>query len=322
MADLDELKQKYKFHEETLSYFKLRAEAGFGSYPNAPSIEAARDINLQVTKKFAGEVEFEGSVKEFIVPSTHVKAGIPVTVYRSKQCSLVGAPSIFVFFHGGGNVVGSRQTCDVICKIFSRDAPCVVVNVEYRLGPEHRFPASNDDAKCVVRWVNFNKSLIGAVNDSTIGVGGHSAGGRLAAVVSQQLRTIIDYQVLIYPNVDYTQKYPSQEEFENFPGLSKEMTQWFSENYIDESDKESVLASPLLNEKFNCLPPALIILAEFDVLKDAGVAYHNKLKKAGIPSQTHCVRGVTHGFFHLPGHFKECCKRAHEKVYKFIKASS
>ncbi|XP_033733979.1 AB hydrolase superfamily protein C1039.03-like isoform X1 [Pecten maximus] len=322
MADLEELKQKYKFHDETLSYFKLRAEAGFGSYPNAPSVEAARDINLQVTKKFAGEIEFDGSEKEFNVPSPYVPDGIPVTVYKSKNCSLVVAPSIFVFFHGGGNVVGSRQTCDVICKLFSRDAPCVVVNVEYRLGPEHLFPASNDDAKCVVRWVSMNKSLLGAVNNSTVGVGGDSAGGQLAATVAHQLHSVVNYQILIYPNVDYRRQYASQEEFENFPGLSKEMTQWFSKNYIDDSKKETVLASPILNEKFNCLPPAMIILAEFDVLRDAGYAYHEKLKKAGIRSQTFCVKGVTHGFFHLPGHFKESCQRAHEKVCKFIKASS
>ncbi|XP_069115073.1 carboxylic ester hydrolase LipN-like isoform X2 [Argopecten irradians] len=322
MADLEELKKKYKFHEETLSYFKLRAEAGFGSYPNAPSMEAARNINLQVTQKFAGEITFEGSTKEFTVPSPYVPDGIPVTVYQSNNCSLVVAPSIFVFFHGGGNVVGSRQTCDVICKLFSREAPCVVVNVEYRLGPEHRFPASNQDANSVVRWVSMNKSLLGGVNDSTIGVGGHSAGGRLAAVVSQQLWDFIDYQVLIYPNVDYRKLYSSQKEFEDFPGLSKEMTQWFCNNYIKDCDKETALASPILNEKFNQLPPALFILAEFDVLKDACYAYHEKLQQAGIRSQVFCVKGVTHGFFHLPGHFKETCQRAHEKVWKFIKANS
>ncbi|XP_048732966.2 carboxylic ester hydrolase LipN-like isoform X6 [Ostrea edulis] len=316
----DKFKPKYKIHEETESYFKLRAEAGMKSYDQV-TVEEAREGNIANAKRFAGTTEFEGTVKEFSVPSKQCIDGIPITVYRSKHCDLCVAPSVFVYFHGGGNVVGCRQTVDTICRIFSRDAPCVVVNVEYRLAPEHRWPSNHEDAICVVRWVKMNKGLIGAVNESTVGVGGDSAGGRLAAMVCHDLPEI-NYQVLVYPSVDLRRNYKSAEEFAEMPGLTKKMTDWFMGHYIDHSDLSNARASPLLQTNFDTLPPALIIIAELDVLRDEGIAYHEKLKEEGVKSQIFTVKGVTHGFFHLPGHFKECCLRAHEKVSKFIKANS
>uniref|UniRef100_K1PRN0 Alpha/beta hydrolase fold-3 domain-containing protein n=1 Tax=Magallana gigas TaxID=29159 RepID=K1PRN0_MAGGI len=189
----DKFKPKYKIHEETENYFKLRAEAGAKPYDQL-TVEEAREGNVANAKRFAGTTEFEGTVKEFTVPTKHCSDGIPITVYRSKHCDLCVAPSVFVYFHGGGNVVGCRQTVDTICRIFSRDAPCVVVNVEYRLAPEHRWPANHEDATCVVRWVKMNKSLLGACNESLVGVGGNSAGGQIAAMVCHYVEGI-DYQV-------------------------------------------------------------------------------------------------------------------------------
>ncbi|XP_062593606.1 ethyl acetate hydrolase-like isoform X1 [Saccostrea cucullata] len=316
----DKFKPKYKIHAETENYFKLRAEAGAKPYDQL-TVEEAREGNIANAKRFAGTTEFEGTVKEFTVPSKQCSDGIPITVYRSKQCDLCVAPSVFVYFHGGGNVVGCRQTVDIICRIFSRDAPCVVVNVEYRLAPEHKWPANHEDAICVVRWVKMNKGLLGAVNESTVGVGGDSAGGRMAAMVCHELHEI-DYQVLVYPSVDLRRNYKSAEEFAEMPGLTKKMVDWFNEKYIDEKDITNPKASAILQKSFRGLPPALIILAELDQNRDQGYAYHEKLKEAGVKSQIFTVKGVTHGFFHLPGHFEECCRRAHEKVCKFIKAHS
>ncbi|KAK3092702.1 hypothetical protein FSP39_006173 [Pinctada imbricata] len=323
----DYLKDKYKVHEETECYFKLRAEAGTKSYEQL-CIEDAREGNVNNAKRFGGNIEFDGYIKEFSVPAVQSKDlekySIPVTVYRSKACDMVVAPSVFVYFHGGGNCVGSRQSVDSICKIFSRDAPCVVVNVEYRLAPEHKWPANQEDAKSAVRWVMMNKGLIGAVNESTVGVGGDSAGGRLAAMVCHELRGI-KYQVLVYPSVDLKREgYQSVTEFCDAPGLTMGMVDWFMGHYIDPSEYTNPKASPLYHTdtEFAKLPPALIVLAELDQLRDMGYAYHEKLKKNGVKSQTHTVKGVTHGFFHLPEQFKECCLRAHEKVAKFIKANS
>lgn len=126
----------------------------------------------------------------------------------------------------------------------------------------------------------------------------------------------------MYPNVDLRRNYKSAEEFAEMPGLTKKMVDWFTEKYIDEKDITNPKASAILQKKFSGLPPALIILAELDQNRDQGYAYHEKLKEAGVKSQIFTVKGVTHGFFHLPGHFKECCLRAHEKVSKFIKTHS
>ncbi|XP_062593610.1 ethyl acetate hydrolase-like isoform X5 [Saccostrea cucullata] len=316
----DKFKPKYKIHAETENYFKLRAEAGAKPYDQL-TVEEAREGNIANAKRFAGTTEFEGTVKEFTVPSKQCSDGIPITVYRSKQCDLCVAPSVFVYFHGGGNVVGCRQTVDIICRIFSRDAPCVVVNVEYRLAPEHKWPANHEDAICVVRWVKMNKGLLGASSESNIGVGGNSAGGQTAAMVCHYVEGI-EYQVLVYPSVDLRRNYKSAEEFAEMPGLTKKMVDWFMDQYIDRSEMGNARASPLLQTNFNTLPPALVIIAELDALRDEGIAYHEKLKEAGVKSQIFTVKGVTHGFFHLPGHFEECCRRAHEKVCKFIKAHS
>ncbi|XP_061173960.1 ethyl acetate hydrolase-like isoform X4 [Saccostrea echinata] len=316
----DKFKPKYKIHAETENYFKIRAEVGAKPYDQL-TVEEAREGNIANAKRFAGTTEFEGTVKEFTVPSKQCSDGIPITVYRSKQCDLCVAPSVFVYFHGGGNVVGCRQTVDIICRIFSRDAPCVVVNVEYRLAPEHKWPANHEDAVCVVRWVKMNKGLLGAVNRSTVGVGGDGEGSRMAALVCHEVPDL-GYQVLVYPSVDLRRNYKSSEEFAEMPGLTKKMVDWFMDHYIDRSEFGNARASPLLQTNFNTLPPALVIIAELDPLRDEGIAYHEKLKEAGVKSQLFTVKGVTHGFFHLPGHFEECCRRAHEKVCKFIKAHS
>ncbi|VDI48447.1 Hypothetical predicted protein [Mytilus galloprovincialis] len=303
---LNDLKKKYKVHEETESYFKLRTENGNNKpYYEMSNFDEARIQKEEIAKQFGGEVEFEGSVKDFTVHTPYVKDGVRITVYRSKNCALVVAPSVFVYFHGGGNVVGSRKTVDTVCKIFSRDAPCVVVNVEYRCGPEHKYPANHEDAVCVVRWVKMNKGLIGAVNESTVGVGGDSAGGRLAASVCHEEYNI-NYQVLVYPSLDYRRKFNSDKEFEKGPVLSSEVLQWFNRNYINEADFEKPRASPLLYKSFNRCPPALIIMAELDMNRDHGYAYHEKLKEAGVKSQTFTVKGVTHGFFVMPALMWKC----------------
>ncbi|KAL5009000.1 hypothetical protein ScPMuIL_014581 [Solemya velum] len=319
-VNLGDLKEKYKVHAETLEYVQIRSEANVKPYDEL-SVEEAREASLKVVQLFAGNIEFDGTVKEFPVPSIHCTDGIPVTVYRSKTCDSVVAPSVFVYFHGGGNVIGSRKAVDVICRYFSDKAPCVVVNVEYRLAPEYKFPANHEDAKSVLRWLKESLIFTGAVNESTIGVGGDSAGGRIAATACHEVKNI-SYQVLIYPNVDMRFDYDSVREFENGPVLSKEQLDWFISHYLPESERENPRASPILQPKFDHLPPALFIVAELDPLRDMSYAYSEKLKKAGVPTTVFPVKGVTHGFFHLPGHFKDCCDRAHLKVANFIKTHS
>ncbi|XP_063426175.1 ethyl acetate hydrolase-like [Mytilus trossulus] len=156
---LEELQSKYFIHPETFDFFKKRTEHGFTkAYFDVP-ISEARESNLRSAKLFSGSVDFDGTTRELNIPSKDIKDGIPVTVYKPATCR--NDPSIFVYFHGGGNCVGSRAGVDTVCKILSRDSGCIVVNVEYRLAPEFKFPSNHEDVLCVVRWVKGHKEELG-----------------------------------------------------------------------------------------------------------------------------------------------------------------
>lgn len=319
--NLEELSEKYKIHSETESFFKAQADVGAQPY-HEMSVEDARAAAERAAERYSGTVEFEGKQMDFLVPSIYNKDGIPITAYRAKSCEMVVAPPVVVYFHGGGSTVGSRKTVESVCKILSREAPCVVVNVEYRLAPEHKYPANHDDAKCVVRWVAMNKSLVGGVNNSVVGVCGDSSGGRLAATVSHELSGTVHFAVLVYPNVNFNGHYKSTDEFENGPAISRKTLDWMYSQYITEKDYSNPRASPLLTKDFASAPPTLVIVAELDPLRDGCYCYYEKLKQSGVKAQIMTIKGVPHGFWKFPGHFKENCNRAHEKAAKFIKSHS
>ncbi|XP_046558049.1 esterase LipI-like isoform X1 [Haliotis rubra] len=235
MATLEawgEVGQKYKIHEETLAFFRQQKERGARPYQEL-TVEEAREANRQTSLFYAGDTEFNGSIKEFIVPSIHCPEGVAVSVYKDSICPLT-AP-VLVYFHGGGMVVGSRQAYDVTCKLIARDTPCIVVNTEYRLAPEHRFPEQFQDVECVTRWVCMNKALIGASSSSRVGVGGDSAGGNLAASVCHHVN--VDFQVLVYPMTDHTCSQPSFSEFATTPGLNQGMIQWFQDLHFSSPEQ-------------------------------------------------------------------------------------
>lgn len=319
--DMKEFSEKYKLHAETVSFLKAKSDSETPP-PEGLSVEEVRQGALKDAELYAGPVEFEGIEREFLVPSIYNKDGVPITAYRAKSCDMVVSPPVVVYFHGGGNTVGCRKTHESVCKILSREAPCVVVNVEYRLAPEHPFPADHDDAKCAVRWVAMNKSLVGGVNNSVVGVCGDSAGARIAATVSHELSSSLGFSVLVYPQVSFEKEYKSVEEFSHGPCITKARLDWYRDNYITEKDFGKPRASPLCFKDFSNLPPTLFIVAELDPLRDGCYEYYEKLKKAGVKGQILTMKGVPHGFWKYPGHFVENCRRAHEKAAKFIKAHS
>ncbi|XP_071080391.1 ethyl acetate hydrolase-like [Haliotis cracherodii] len=321
MATLDawgEAGQKYKIHEETLAFFRQQKERGARPYPEL-SVEEAREANLQTSLFYAGDTEFKGSIKEFTVPSVHCPEGVAVSVYKDSICPLT-AP-VLVYFHGGGMVVGSRQAYDVTCKLIARDTPCIVVNTEYRLAPEHRFPAQFKDVECVTRWVCMNKALIGASNSSRVGVGGDSAGGNLAASVCHHVN--VDFQVLVYPMTDHTCSQPSFGEFATTPGLNQSMIQWFQDLHFSSPEEvKDPRYSPLLHKDFSRLPPAIFVIAELDPLRDCGYAYRDKLSSAGVTTDCITLQGAPHAFFHMPGNYEVNCRLSYEAVTRFIRKFS
>ncbi|ESO84466.1 hypothetical protein LOTGIDRAFT_236257 [Lottia gigantea] len=308
--------QKYKIHPETLDYFKILSDEGYKPLVEL-TVEEARQVSEERSERFAGTIDFDGNEKQYVCPSPYSKDGIPIDVYTPR--GFIPSSSILVYFHGGGLVIGSRKTVKTLCQILARDGECIVVNVEYRMGPEHKAPAFFQDANTVLRWIKLNKGLLGALCTSKIGVMGDSGGGQIAATVCYDVLGI-DYQILIYPMTDLACSLPSFEEFASTPGLNQAAIDWFTERaFKSEEDRKKPDYNPGLQLKQRTLPTTLIIIAQLDPLRDCGFAYRNKLNDAGVSATTVLIKGAPHGYYHLPGHFRELFAQANKHVIPFIK---
>jgi acetyl esterase len=208
---------------------------------------------------------------------------------------------VLVYLHGGGWVIGNLDTHDGTCRALANAAGCVIVSVDYRLAPEHRFPAAPEDAYAATQWVATNAASIGA-DPSRIAVGGDSAGGNLSAVVALMARDrggpSLCFQLLVYPVTDGTTQSASYRDNADGYFLTKDMMEWFWNHYVrDAADRRHAYASPLRAESLNGVPPALVITAEFDPLRDEGEAYAARLREVGVPVVLTRYDGMIHGFF-------------------------
>ncbi|WP_456279204.1 alpha/beta hydrolase [Bacillus sp. AK128] len=207
----------------------------------------------------------------------------------------------FVYFHGGGWVIGNIDTHDPLCRMFANEAQCKVISVDYSLAPEHKFPTGVEDAYLATKWVYDNAADLG-IDSNQISVGGDSAGGNLATVVcylaNQRKEFSLQQQLLFYPSTGFgpTESY---EKFGEGYYLTKSTMQWFGEQYFNQpSETQSPLAAPVLipDDEAALLPPAYILTAEFDPLVDGGQNYANKLQNAGVKTTYVCYPGMIHGF--------------------------
>lgn len=220
--------------------------------------------------------------------------GRPARLYRPHGDEPV--PTI-VYFHGGGFVVGSIETHDHMCRALCRESDAVVLSIDYRLAPEHPFPAAVDDCTAATQWAADNLSTLGGAN--VLAVAGDSAGGNLAAVIAQTLRDRIDAQILIYPATDETRTYPSREENGEGYVLDAKTLEWFTQQYIaDAGDRHDPRISPMRGN-LNGLPKTLVCTAEYDPLRDEGEAYAARLKDAGVDVEHVRYDGLTHAFVDL-----------------------
>lgn len=231
---------------------------------------------------------------------------IPVRIYRR-----LGRPEALpaiVYLHGGGWAVGDLDTHDSTCRLLADESECVVVSVDYRLAPEHPFPAAVDDAVAAYRWVHDHATEL-TVEPGRVGVMGDSAGGNLAAVVAQVTRDTDvpapTAQCLVYPATDALMREPSHELFAEGFFLSRADIEWYRERYLpDPTDWESPLASPIEAPDLSGLCPAIVVTAGFDPLRDEGRRYAERLADAGVPVRYRCYDDLVHGFFGmgvLPG---------------------
>jgi acetyl esterase len=222
---------------------------------------------------------------------------IPVRIYR--PAGSAGRP-VVVFFHGGGWVLGGLKGHNAICRRVAAENEVVVVAVDYRLAPEHKFPAAVEDAYDATCWAASHAAEFGAAPEKTI-VMGDSAGGNLSAVVSILARDAatprIAGQVLIYPAVDLVGRYPSQERYSDNPVLSGPSMAFFKDAYFRfPADASDPRVSPMRVEDLSRLPPALVLTAEYDPLCDEGQAYAERLRSAGNEASVACFPGMPHGF--------------------------
>jgi len=248
---------------------------------------------------------------------------IPVRVYV--PTTEPGPRPVLVYFHGGGWVIGDLETHDSTVRALASGSGATVVSVDYRLAPEHPFPAPLDDCLAAVRWVADHGAEID-VDPARLAVAGDSAGGNLAAAVALALRDTgpaLRAQVLVYPVTDGTLGEPSMDENGDGYFLTKATMAWFWDHYMGDRDRAteptaSVLHAP--DEALAGLPPAMVITAEFDPLRDEGEAYASRLAAAGADVTTSRYDGMIHGFFSM-GDFVPEGKAAIDEASEMLRAA-
>lgn len=229
------------------------------------------------------------------------RGDIPVRIYTPEG---TGPFPLLMYYHGGGFVLGNLETHDALCRSLCHQAACVVLAVDYRLAPEHKYPAGPEDCYAATLWAHKHATEFNGIHDR-LAVAGDSAGGNMAAVVCLMARDQgappIKHQLLLYPVTDYN--FETQSYQDNAVGylLTREMMQWFWGHYLaTEEDGLQAYAAPLRAEDLSGLPGATVITAEYDPLRDEGEAYAQRLLAAGVKTELIRYGGMIHGFLILP----------------------
>jgi acetyl esterase len=225
---------------------------------------------------------------------------IALRLYRPLGSTAQQTLAVLVYYHGGGWVIGDLDSHDTLCRELANGSGCAVIAVDYRMGPEHRFPAAVDDAIAATRWVHANAASL-QLDANRLAVGGDSAGGNLAAVVAIAARDAgnlpIAFQLLIYPATDQRRGAPSHESNGQGYLLTRETISYFHDHYIDDPRHDlDWKASPLLHPDLSRLPPAFVLTAGNDPLRDEGLQYAQALTEAGSRSALVCFERQIHGF--------------------------
>ena len=284
---------------DAAAVFKAFQEAGRPPYETLTPQEA-REFYLAgrpVTNPEPPELK---SVEPLSIPAPH--GSIPARVYTPQAPRLsAGLAPCLVFFHGGGWVIGDLDSHDVVCRKLADEGELIVISVDYRLAPEHKFPAAVDDAIAATKWIAENANELG-IDAGRLTVGGDSAGGNLAAVVAIAARDgngpAISGQVLIYPAIDFAMTHPSHSEPETSILLTHTVIKWFRDHYLNgTADVHDWRASPARAQTLIGLPPAYVLTAGADPLRDEGDEYAKRLKEAGVSVTYRHFPGQFHGFF-------------------------
>ena len=297
------------------AFLKQAADAGAPPLESLP-VPQAREF---LRTLFAPQEPREPvkKVEDRVIDAGGVK--LPVRIYTPEGS---GPLPILVFFHGGGWVLGDCESYDTPCRALANGAGCIVVSVEYRLAPEHKFPAAPEDCYAAAVWTVRNAATLGG-DPARVAIGGDSAGGNLTAVVAQMARDRgappLVLQVLIYPVTNCALDTASYRANADGYLLTKGAMEWFWNHYTrEQSDGTKPYASPLRASNFANLPPALLITAEYDPLRDEGAAYGAKLRAAGVKVVHSDYPGMIHGFFSL-AHILSQGKNLHAEICRELR---
>jgi acetyl esterase len=284
---------------DAAAVYKAFQEAGRPAYETLTAPEAREYYSNARFVSNPEPPELE-SDKPLSIPAPH--GALPARIYTPKKLRKTnGLAPCLMFFHGGGWVIGNLDSHDVVCRMLAHEGELIVVSVDYRLAPEHKFPAAADDAITATKWVAAHAKELG-VDAAQLLVGGDSAGGNLAAVVALAARDgdgpKLAGQVLIYPATDFAMKHPSHSEPETSILLTHSVIKWFCNHYLNgAADIDHWKASPARAKTLAGLPPAYVLTAGADPLRDEGAEYAARLKDAGVPMTYRHFPGQFHGFF-------------------------
>jgi acetyl esterase len=277
------------------------AKSGLPAYHTLSAAEARR-LYKETRRALYPPVPAVEAVRELAAPGP---AGpIPLRLYRGLGTAAETSLPLLVYFHGGGWTVGDLDTHDIVCRTLANRARCAVIAVDYRMGPEHKFPAAVEDCVAATRWAAGQAAALG-VDAARIAVGGDSAGGNLATVAAITLRDAggppLVFQALAYPATDQRMDLPSHTRFAQGYLLTRDNMLWYRGNYLAPADYDDWRASPLRAADLARLPPAHILTAGYDPLRDEGRAYSDRLVAAGVPVLYECFEGMAHGFITMGG---------------------
>jgi acetyl esterase len=307
---------------DAAAVYKAAQEAGRPAYETLTAPEA-RAYYAQARFATNPEAPELARVAPLSIPAPH--GAIPARIYVPKELRRHdGLSPALVFFHGGGWVIGDLDSHDVVCRKLAVEGALIAISVEYRLAPEHKFPAATDDAIAATKWIAANARELG-IDAARLSVGGDSAGGNLAAVVTLAARDgngpAIAGQVLIYPAVDFAMTHGSHSEPETSVLLTHSVIRWFRDHYLGGADIHDWRASPARAASLASLPPAYVLTAGADPLRDEGDEYAERLKQAGVPVTYKHYPGQFHGFFTM-GKLLQQANVAANKIGAWLKGLS
>lgn len=257
----------------------------------------ARQMFIDSREAVAPDPQEVALARDIMVPGPG--GDIRVRYYRPQGSEEGERLPVLIYFHGGGWVIGDIDTHDVICRMAANEGRFAVFNVDYRLAPEHKYPAALDDAYAVLEWTCHGAAGM-AIDKSRIAIGGDSAGGTLSATCALMARDAgydIAFQALIYPATNMNRDTDSHQRFADGYLLTTASQNWFHDHYFNnEAEKTGWRASPILADDLSGLPPAFVLTCGYDPLRDEGKAYAERLVEAGVPVIHHRYDGQIHGF--------------------------